>query len=135
MAQFKAEAGKVMSQDEVAKMLSYDNAGVARPEEYDDVVFDATGISGAVYRVKTAEQKKADEEAHAAGLESAKRAEKLAAEAEEYKVSLAQRGGDIATSPVNTGVRAVEGNTSVDGGGDPGPNTGGRAGTGTTTRR
>jgi hypothetical protein len=133
MAEFKCEPGKVLSNDEVAQMLAYDEVGVARPEAYDGVVFDATGISGAVYRCKTTDEATAgDETAKAAADASAARAKRLEV-AEQYKVKVAQGdGGDIATQAVNTGVRAVEGNTNVDAGDDGGPNTGSRAG---TTRR
>jgi hypothetical protein len=135
MAEFKCESGKVLDNDEVAKMLSYDAVGVARPEAYNDVVFDATGISGANYRCKTTDERKADEAAHKADLERSQRATNLLAEAEQYKAKKAAAGGDIATSAVNTGTRAVEGNTSVDAGADDGANTGSRAGAGTGTRR
>lgn len=53
MADFKCEPGKVLTRQEAEAMLNYDEAGIARPEEYADVVFDATSIQGAVYRCKT----------------------------------------------------------------------------------
>lgn len=65
---FKGKAGDTLSQDEVAEMLAYDNAGIVRPDEYNDVVFDATKPTGSVYRVKTAEEKRDAEAAHAADL-------------------------------------------------------------------
>jgi hypothetical protein len=133
---FKCDAGKVLSNDEVAQMLAYDEVGVARPSEYDNVVFDATGISGAVYRCKTTDEVKAGDEAAKAAREASDARAKRLETAEEYKVKQAGAGGDIATSPVNTGTRAVEGNTSVDNtGGDAGANTGSRATAGATTRR
>ena len=137
MADFKCSQGKVLSQDEVAEMLTYDEVEVPRPDGYDDVVFDATGIGGAVYRCKTNAEKEADNAAAKATNEASAAYQERLAKAEKYKADRAAKihGGDIATAPVNTGVRAVEGNTSVgDTGGDDGPNTGSRAG-GVTTRR
>lgn len=60
MADFKCEPGRVLTRAETEAMLNYDEAGVARPAEYQDVVFDATGIQGAVYRCKTSQEKEAD---------------------------------------------------------------------------
>jgi hypothetical protein len=77
------KAGSVLSQSEVEDMLAHDAAGVVRPEKYDGVVFDATSITGAVYRYATDEERKAGdaaaEDARAASDARAKRLDKLRA--------------------------------------------------------
>jgi len=77
---FSCSDGKVLDQDDVREMLAYDNAGVVRPDAYDDVVFDATSVKGAVYRCKTADEKKAEKEGAARAKEEADWMEKRVAE-------------------------------------------------------
>lgn len=132
MAEFKAEPGHVLTIEETQDMLAYDEVGMPRPDRYKDVVFDATGIQGAVYRVRTdAEQAEADASATSAKEASDARAARLA-RVEEEKASLAAEqfgAAGMLSGAVNTGTRAVEGNTDVGAtaGGDAGANTGGRA--------
>jgi len=64
--EFSGKPGEVLTTEQVEQMLAYDDAGLARPDEYNDVVFDATSPKGTVYRVKTAEEKKREEEEAAA---------------------------------------------------------------------
>lgn len=102
MADFSCEPGKVLSASEAEAMLAYDNAGLARPDAYNDVVFDASGITGAVYRCKTADEKKRDEAAHKEEMERAERVAKLrdAARAEASKRAATAATSDLATEEV-----------------------------------
>lgn len=79
------KAGSVLSQSDVEDMLSYDQAGLARPDTYDDVVFDATAITGAVYRYKTDAEKKDGDAVAAESVRASddlrKRSERLRAKA------------------------------------------------------
>jgi hypothetical protein len=136
MAGFTCEPGKVLSNEEAAEMLAYDTAGVARPDAYADVVFDATGITGAVYRCRTEDEKKAAQARYDADRE---RSEALASRVREIRTEAAEAaqkaGGDMASEPVSI---APTGNvrTVVNDAGEPGDaDTGGDADTAGTRRR
>ena len=108
MADFSCSAGKILSREETEKLLAYDNAGVARPAAYDDVVFDATGIRGAVYRCKTTEEKKANDAAHAAELARAGRVAGLGREARASAAEAAAANvRDMSSEPINLDPNAV----------------------------
>jgi hypothetical protein len=96
---FSCKEGKVLTNEEVRDMLRYDNAGLARPDEYDDVVFDSTSVRGAVYRCQTAEEKNELEAQHAATLKAAQDEEKAIADLRAKVLGEAAMAG--------AGVRAV----------------------------
>lgn len=54
-----AQAGRVLSDEEVREIRAYGNAGLTLPEKYADVVTDHTDIRGMVYRRRTDEEQKA----------------------------------------------------------------------------
>jgi hypothetical protein len=132
MADFKCEDGKYLSAEEVTTMLAYDDVGAPRPDAYDDVVFDATSIKGAAYRCRTEAEREAAEGAAKADAERAEaraKAQEVARKENQKRLAKLAGSADIATAPVNTGVRAVV-NDAGPSGGDTASDTGARAGAG-----
>jgi len=102
---FKCDAGKWLSVEETADMLAYEENGLRRPAEYNDVVFDNTSGQRGGYRCKTdAEAKRVNDIANAE-----KDAAKVA-EARRVRV-LNQAGIDAATGVVT---RPAAFNTNLD---------------------
>jgi hypothetical protein len=130
MASFKCEAGKVLSTSEVEQMLAYDEAKQARPDQYNDVVLDATTAQGTVYRCKTAEEQKGASEAVKEAAVTAERREKL-------RLGVLKEAGIDEATGAFTGVRSVitPGDTGEAGaaGGVDDTDTGNAAGAGTRT--
>lgn len=102
MSDFKCSPGKVLTRAETEDMLNYDEAGVARPEEYADVVFDATSIRGAVYRCKTEAEQEASKRvvaADEAGRARQAKIEELKAQKREQLAN--DLGIDAASIPID----------------------------------
>jgi hypothetical protein len=66
----KAEAGTWLTPEQVAQLEAYSEQGLARPAEFDDVVFDNTRPQGGGYRWRTEGEKKAADEDSKASAES-----------------------------------------------------------------
>lgn len=102
MADFTCSPGKVLTREETEAMLNYDEAGMARPDAYKDVVFDATSVTGSVYRCKT--QQELDREG-AARLDAERAATRQAAindlKVQRREALAADMGVDPATLPLD----------------------------------
>lgn len=115
MADFKCEPGKVLTRQETEAMLNYDEAGMARPEEYADVVFDATSIQGAVYRCRTDAEMEAVKSRQAARDATQARQEAIDALKMERREQLAKDlGVDPASLPIDLAPTATF-NAAIDG--------------------
>ena len=71
--------GKFLSRDEVEELEVYKERGLAPPDKYDNVVYDATQIQGQGYRWKTDEEKSAEKSVADEAKATAERRAKIGA--------------------------------------------------------
>lgn len=95
---FKCEPGKPLTNQEVVTMLGFDEAGLPRPDEYANVVFDNTSGAAAGYRCQTQEELDSSAKAAKADAEAAKAA--ADAKAAAYKSAGIDPETGASTQPV-----------------------------------